>query len=66
MAAVAARWPPAWPPRQVVDVAFALPYTPRAKTPGRLQVGLNVSGLLMNGRLCRRQRIWAGLRLCGI
>jgi polysaccharide pyruvyl transferase WcaK-like protein len=35
--------------RQVVDVAFALPYTPRPKTPGRLQVGLNVSGLLMNG-----------------
>ena len=35
--------------REVVDVAFALPYTPRAKTPGRLQIGLNVSGLLMNG-----------------
>jgi colanic acid/amylovoran biosynthesis protein len=35
--------------RQVVDVAFALPFTPAAKTPGRLQIGLNVSGLLMNG-----------------
>ena len=34
---------------QVVDVAFALPFTQRAKTPGRLQIGLNVSGLLMNG-----------------
>jgi colanic acid/amylovoran biosynthesis protein len=34
---------------QVVDVAFALPYTPRGKTPGRLQVGLNVSALLMAG-----------------
>ncbi|WP_164156099.1 polysaccharide pyruvyl transferase family protein [Sandarakinorhabdus rubra] len=38
---------PGVPARQVVDVAFALPYTPRARTPGRLQVGLNVSGLLM-------------------
>lgn len=35
--------------QQVVDVAFALPFTRREKTPGRLQVGLNVSGLLMNG-----------------
>ncbi len=34
---------------QVVDVAFALPFTQRAKTPGRVQIGLNVSGLLMNG-----------------
>jgi len=35
--------------RQVVDVAFALPFTQATKTPGRLQIGLNVSGLLMNG-----------------
>ncbi|OSZ65279.1 hypothetical protein CAP39_12440 [Sphingomonas sp. IBVSS1] len=37
------------PATQVVDVAFALPFTRRAKTPERLQIGLNVSGLLMNG-----------------
>jgi polysaccharide pyruvyl transferase WcaK-like protein len=35
--------------RQVVDVAFALPFTRREKTPGRLQIGINVSGLLLNG-----------------
>lgn len=37
--------------RQVVDVAFALPYDkpkPRAKG-GLVRIGLNVSGLLMNG-----------------
>ncbi len=31
------------------DVAFALPYTPRSRLPGRPQVGLNVSGLLWSG-----------------
>jgi polysaccharide pyruvyl transferase WcaK-like protein len=40
---------PGVPARQVVDVAFALPFTRRAKTPGRPQIGINVSGLLMNG-----------------
>lgn len=38
--------------RQVVDVAFALPFNPRPKLSaggGRLQVGLNVSQLLMHG-----------------
>lgn len=35
--------------RQVVDVAFALPFTARARTAGRLQVGINVSQLLMHG-----------------
>ncbi len=40
---------PGLPARQVVDVAFALPFTQARRTPGRLQVGLNVSGLLMHG-----------------
>jgi polysaccharide pyruvyl transferase WcaK-like protein len=40
---------PGVPATQVVDVAFALPFTPRPKTPGRLQVGINVSQLLMHG-----------------
>lgn len=47
--AALSRLAPGVPAQQVVDVAFALPFTPRPKTPGRLQVGLNVSGLLMNG-----------------
>lgn len=32
---------------QVIDVAFALPWTTPPRTPGPLKVGLNVSGLLM-------------------
>jgi colanic acid/amylovoran biosynthesis protein len=40
---------PGVPAHQVVDVAFALPFAPRPKTPNRLQIGVNVSGLLMNG-----------------
>lgn len=35
---------------QSVDVAFALPYTPRPRrSDGRIAVGVNVSGLLFNG-----------------
>ncbi|GGE03512.1 hypothetical protein GCM10011529_07490 [Polymorphobacter glacialis] len=35
---------------QVIDVAFALPYDrPAARTGGPIKIGLNVSGLLMNG-----------------
>lgn len=37
------------PTLEATDVAFALPYTPRPRTPGRPQVGLNVSGLLWSG-----------------
>lgn len=33
---------------EVIDVAFALPYTPAAKAPGTTRVGINVSGLMMN------------------
>lgn len=34
---------------QVIDVAFALPYTPPARQPGGpLRIGINVSGLLMS------------------
>lgn len=36
--------------RQSIDVAFALPYTPRKRRDGgQVEVGLNVSGLLFNG-----------------
>ena len=35
--------------QQVVDVAFALPFARQARTQSRPQIGLNVSGLLMNG-----------------
>lgn len=35
--------------QEVIDVAFALPYEKQTPAPGRLQVGLNVSGLLFNG-----------------
>ncbi len=34
---------------QAVDVAFALPYEPRARTEETIEVGINVSGLLFNG-----------------
>ncbi len=34
---------------EVVDVAFALPFTPVSKVAGKTRVGLNVSGLLFNG-----------------
>lgn len=37
------------PVLEATDVAFALPYTPRARESGRPQVGLNVSGLLWSG-----------------
>lgn len=33
---------------EVIDVAFALPFTPEAKQAGRLRVGINVSGLMMH------------------
>lgn len=35
--------------QEVIDVAFALPYQKQTHAGGRLQVGLNVSGLLFNG-----------------
>ena len=38
---------------QSIDVAFALPYTPADRVPGRLRVGINVSGLLFNRALER-------------
>ncbi len=47
--AALAQLAPGVPATQVVDVAFALPFTPRAKLTGRLQVGLNISQLLMSG-----------------
>jgi hypothetical protein len=48
--AVLAQLAPEARARQVVDVAFALPYTPPPKRKGGpVRVGLNVSGLLMNG-----------------
>ncbi len=35
---------------EAIDVAFALPFTPRPRSlDGKIQVGLNVSGLLFNG-----------------
>lgn len=34
---------------QVIDVAFALPYSPAQKKTEKLQLGLNVSGLLYHG-----------------
>jgi polysaccharide pyruvyl transferase WcaK-like protein len=40
---------PGVPFRQVVDVAFAMPFTQAPRRNDRVQVGLNVSGLLMNG-----------------
>jgi colanic acid/amylovoran biosynthesis protein len=42
---------------EYTDVAFRLPYTPRAGTPGRTQVGLNVSGLLYNGGYTGRNEL---------
>ena len=42
--------------RQVIDVAFALPYTPAERTVGGpIRVGINPSGLLLERRLQRRQ-----------
>ena len=38
---------------QSVDVAFALPYTQADRSPGRVRIGLNVSGLLFNRTLER-------------
>ena len=35
-------------PQQVVDVAFALPFTPAPRGTGAVRVGVNVSGLLFN------------------
>lgn len=47
---VARQMAPKTPVLQAVDVAFALPFEPRAKAdPTVLEVGLNVSGLLFNG-----------------
>jgi len=47
---VARQMAPRTPVLQSVDVAFALPYEPRAKAdPAVVEVGLNVSGLLFNG-----------------
>jgi polysaccharide pyruvyl transferase WcaK-like protein len=47
---VARKMAPKTPMAQAVDVAFALPYSPRAKAdPKVIEVGLNVSGLLFNG-----------------
>ena len=41
---------PAAKARQVIDVAFALPYDkPPPRSGGPVRIGLNVSGLLMNG-----------------
>jgi colanic acid/amylovoran biosynthesis protein len=34
---------------EYVDVAFRLPFTPQPKMPGKVRVGLNVSGLLYRG-----------------
>ena len=34
---------------EAVDVAFALPFEPRLKSGGGLDIGLNISGLLFNG-----------------
>lgn len=48
--AVLARLAPEARAEQVVDVAFALPFErPPARTDGGIDVGLNVSGLLMSG-----------------
>lgn len=47
---VAGRMAPRAKRLQAVDVAFALPYTPRERgAAGKIEVGVNVSGLLFNG-----------------
>lgn len=46
---VARRMSPRARTLQAVDVAFALPFERRARTPGHTAVGVNVSGLLFNG-----------------
>lgn len=37
------------PTDEFIDVAFRLPFTPQPKVPGKVRVGLNVSGLLYRG-----------------
>lgn len=47
--AAARQLAPGCQPRQVIDVAFALPFTRPMLPSGPVRVGINVSGLLMNG-----------------
>jgi colanic acid/amylovoran biosynthesis protein len=48
--AVLRRLSPRADARQAIDVAFALPYDPPVRTPGApTRIGINVSGLLING-----------------
>ena len=47
--AVLGKLAPAAKALEAVDVAFALPFAPPTRVPGNVRVGLNVSGLLMNG-----------------
>ncbi len=46
---VLAELAPAAHAHQVVDVAFALPFDRPSPAPGKVRIGLNVSGLLMSG-----------------